>query len=74
MKWNNVKIIQILSIIIGTITVMPGIMKLADSSRMIQEFNLLGLPHWMLIYIGIAEVVVGIGLFIKPVRFFCSFR
>jgi uncharacterized membrane protein YphA (DoxX/SURF4 family) len=52
---------------------MPGVMKLIGSADMIKEFDEFGLPHWMLIYIGIAEVIVGIGLFIKPVRFFAAF-
>ena len=73
MKRYSNKIIQILSITIGILTVMPGVMKLTASSNMIKEFNEFGLPHWMLIYIGIAEVIVGIGLFIKSVRFFAAF-
>jgi len=48
-------------------------MKLVGDVSMTYEFQEFGLPHWMLIYIGIAEVVVGIGLFIKPIRFFAAF-
>ena len=73
MKWNSGIMIQILSIIIGILTVIPGVMKLAESSVMIKEFTEFGLPNWMLIYIGIAEVIVGIGLLIKPVRFLAAF-
>ena len=73
MKRNSCKIFQILSIIIGVLTIMPGVMKLTGSSSMINEFNQFELPHWMLIYIGITEIIVGIGLFIKSVRFFAAF-
>lgn len=52
---------------------MPGVSKLIGRANMIKEFSEFGLPHWMLIYIGIAEVIVGFGLFIKPVRFLAAF-
>ena len=67
------KQIQILAYVLGVAHVVFGATKLAAVPALVEQFRGWQLPLWMMYFVGVAQLLGGVGLFIRKLRLPSSF-
>jgi uncharacterized membrane protein YphA (DoxX/SURF4 family) len=64
---------QILAYVLGVAHVIFGVTKLAAVPALVEQFRGWELPLWMMYFVGVAQLLGGIGFFIRNIRLPSSF-
>ena len=64
---------KVLAWVLGAAHVVFAVPKLLGLPIMVEQFTAWGLPGWMMIFVGVAQLLGGLGLFIKNLRLPSSF-
>lgn len=67
------KRMQILAYVLGLAHIVFGGTKLAALPQLVEQFHAWQLPPWMMYFVGVAQVLGGIGFFIRNIRLPSSF-
>ncbi len=67
------KRMQILAYVLGLAHVVFGATKLAAVPALVEQFRGWELPPWMMYFVGVAQLLGGIGFFIRNIRLPSSF-
>jgi uncharacterized membrane protein YphA (DoxX/SURF4 family) len=67
------KRMQILAYVLGAAHVVFGATKLTAVAPVVAQFHAWGLPPWMMVFVGVAQVLGGAGFFIRNLRMPASF-
>jgi uncharacterized membrane protein YphA (DoxX/SURF4 family) len=67
------KRMQILAYLLGVAHVIFGVTKLAAVPTLVEQFHAWQLPSWMLYFVGVAQLLGGIGFFVRNIRLPSSF-
>ncbi len=64
---------QILAYLLGVAHVIFGVTKLAAVSPLVEQFHGWQLPLWMMYFVGVAQLLGGVGFFVRNIRLPSSF-
>ncbi|MFO0644102.1 MAG: DoxX family protein [Polyangiaceae bacterium] len=67
------KRMQILAYLLGVAHVIFGVTKLASVPALVEQFQGWQLPSWMMYFVGVAQLLGGIGFFVRNIRLPSSF-
>ncbi|MEO5727982.1 MAG: DoxX family protein, partial [Byssovorax sp.] len=67
------KRIQILAYVLGVAHVIFGVTKLAALPALVEQFHGWQLPPWMMYFVGVAQLLGGVGFFVRNLRLPSSF-
>lgn len=70
---NADKIMPVLASVLGVAHLVFGATKLLAVPKLVEQFHAWQLPPWMMYFVGVAQVLGGIGLLIRNLRLPSSF-